>query len=127
MIDSGRENLVTGGNPMTKEEVVELLVLIESVYSNCIFKNETVQQWFQFCSEMDYEKVLTKLKSHIRNSPFPPAIGDIAVFHFEEDYLNATLQEWMKNGRERIELNLKSNKRGPLPAWLAEYAPRKSV
>ncbi len=112
---------------MTKEEVVKLLVLIESVYPNCILKDETVQQWFQFCSEMEYGKVLTKLKNHIRKSPFPPTIGDIAVFHFEENHFSATLQKWMKKGRERIECDSKSNKRRPLPAWLSEYSPRKSV
>jgi hypothetical protein len=112
---------------MTKEEVVELLVLIESVYSNCTLKDETIEQWFQFCSEMDYEKVLTKLKNHIRKSPFPPAIGDIAVFQFEENNFPVMLQEWLKKGRERIECDDKSNKRRPLPAWLAEYSPRKSV
>jgi Loader and inhibitor of phage G40P len=112
---------------MTKEEVVKLLVLIESVYSHCILKDESVQQWFQFCYEMDYEKVLTKLQNHIRKSPFPPAIGDIAVFQFEENQFPATLQEWMKKGRERIECDTKSNNRGSLPAWFAEYSPRKSI
>ncbi|MFJ5762482.1 hypothetical protein ACIQAA_25805 [Neobacillus sp. NPDC093182] len=112
---------------MTKEEVVELLILIESVYPNCIFKNETVQQWFQFCTEMDYEKVLTKLKNHIRKSPFPPVIGDIAVFHFEENYFPASLQEWMRKGREKMDCDSNPNKRRPLPAWLTEYTPRKFV
>ena len=112
---------------MTKDEVIELLVLIETVYPTCILKGDTIQQWFQFCSDMDYEKVLTKLKNHIRKSPFPPAIGDIAVFHFEENHFPATLQEWTKKGRERIECDSNSNKPRPLPAWLTEYIPRKSV
>ncbi len=54
---------------MTKDEVMKLLVLIESVYSNCSLKDETVLQWFQYCAEMDYEKVLMRLKTHIRNRP----------------------------------------------------------
>jgi hypothetical protein len=112
---------------MTKEEVFKLLVLIESVYSNCIFKDETVQQWFQFCSEMDYEKVLTKLKYHIRKSPYPPVISDIAVFQIKENHLPASLHEWMKEGQVRIEFDPKSKKRGTLPDWLAEYSPRKPV
>ncbi|MDQ1003357.1 hypothetical protein QFZ28_003757 [Neobacillus niacini] len=106
---------------MTKEEVVKLLVLIESVYSNCIFKDDTVLQWFQFCSQMDFEKVFAKLKKHIRKSPFPPAFSDIAVFYFDENHFLATLQEWMAE-----ECESKSNKRVPLPAWLTEYSPRKS-
>jgi hypothetical protein len=112
---------------VTKEEVLKLLVLIESVYPNCICKDETVLQWFQFCSKMDYEKGLTKLKNHIRINPFPPSIGEIAVFPFEENHLPATLQEWMEVEREKIECNPNSNLRGPIPAWLAEYSPRESV
>jgi len=111
---------------MTKEEVVKILVLIESIYSHCIHKDESVQQWFQFCYEMDYEKVLTKLQNHIRKSPFPPAIGDIAVFQFKEKHLPATLQEWMKKGLEQIEYDRKSNNRH-LPAWFAEYSLRKFI
>jgi organic radical activating enzyme len=122
-----RKIYVTGGNPLTKEEVVKLLVLIESVYPNCICKDETVQQWFQFCSEMDYEKVLMKLKNHIRKSPFPPSIGDIAAFHFEENHFAAMLQEWIKKGCERIECDCTSNIQESLPAWLAEYSLRKTV
>src|SRR3954464_2894380 len=105
---------------MTKSEVVNLLILIESVYSNFVFKDETVLQWFQFCSEMDYEKVLTKLKNHIRKSPYPPAIADIAVFHFEENDFPVKLQEWMKKGRERTECERNNAKRIPIPDWLAE-------
>jgi hypothetical protein len=109
---------------MTKKEVVNLLILIESVYANFVFKDETVQQWFQFCSEMDFEKVMVKLKNHIRKSPYPPAIVDIAVFPFEENDFPATLQEWMMKGRERIEREHKSNYRIRLPEWLVEYSNR---
>lgn len=123
----GRKNLFTGGNEMTKEEVIKILVLIESVYSNCIIKDETIQQWFQFCFEMDYEKVMTKLKNHIRKSPFPPAIADIAVFPYEENDFPKTLQEWMKKGSERIKCERNNNKRISLPDWLAEYAISKFV
>ncbi|WP_342433278.1 replicative helicase loader/inhibitor [Neobacillus sp. FSL H8-0543] len=112
---------------MTKDEVMKLLVLIESVYSNCSLKDETVLQWFQFCAEMDYAKVLARLKTHIRKSPFPPAIGEIAVFTYEENHFPATLQEWMKKGRERIECEYNVNNRIPIPEWLAEYSTRKSI
>jgi len=109
---------------MTKEEVVKLLILIESVYPSCIFKNETVQQWFQFCSEMDYEKVMAQVKNHIRKSPFPPVFADIAVFASEENDFPKILQKWMRKGREGIEQERKPHKRNQ---WLAEYSARKNV
>jgi hypothetical protein len=112
---------------MTKIEVIKLLVLIESVYPNITIKDETVQQWFEYCFEMDFEKVMMKLKNHIRKRPFPPTISDIAVFSYEENDFPKIVQEWMKKGRERIECDSKSNKRGTIPAWLSEYSPRKSV
>ncbi|MFP5111529.1 hypothetical protein ACSU64_03965 [Bacillaceae bacterium C204] len=112
---------------MTKDEVVKLLILIESVYPNCIIKDETIQQWFQYCSEMDYELVMAKLKNHIRKSPFPPAIADIAVFSFAENDFPVTFKEWMKKGRERIECERDHAQRIPIPEWLVEYSTRKSV
>lgn len=112
---------------MTKEEVVKLLVLIESTYPRCIFKDETVQQWLQFCSDMDYERVMARLKNHIRRSPFPPAMADIAVWSFEQNEFPETLQEWIKKGRERIECQHNQIKRIPIPDWLVEYSTRKPV
>ncbi len=111
---------------MTKKQVMEILVLIESVYPHCIFKDGTIQQWFQFCSEMDYEKVLNKLKEHIRKSPYPPTIADIAVLHFEENDFPEALQGWMKKGCDRIECE-RNNAMRPMPDWLLEYSTRKSI
>lgn len=95
---------------MTKEEVVKLLILIESVYSNCIFKDETVLQWFELYAEMDFEKVMANLKNHIRKTPYPPAIADIAVF----------------TNQERL-LEHNNAKRTAALDWLEEYSTRKSI
>src|SRR2546429_375822 len=120
------KNCLRGGAGMTKDEVVKLLVLIESVYTHCIFKNETVLHWFQFCSEMEFEKVMEKLKNHIRKSPFPPAIADIAAFTLEENDFPKTIQNWTKKGRERVERD-DCNANRNLPDWLLEYSTRKTV
>ena len=112
---------------MTKEEVVKLLTLIESVYSNFLVRDETVLQWFQVCSNLDYEQVMAKLKNHIKRSPFPPAIADIAAFPCEETDFPASLQEWMKKRRERIERERNQTKQIPIPEWLVEYSTRNSI
>ncbi|MCM3569505.1 replicative helicase loader/inhibitor [Neobacillus mesonae] len=111
---------------MKKKEVINLLTLIESAYPHCVTKDETVRCWFNFCSDIDYEKVLSQLKVHIRSSPFPPTIMDIAVFTSEND-VPSDLQIWIKEGRERMEYVRRNAKRKPLPDWLREYSPRKSV
>lgn len=100
---------------MTKGEVVKLLVLIEHVYSNCIFKDETVKKWFELCAEMDFEKVMVKLKNHIRFSPYPPVIAEIAVLKNHEIVFQERLQGQNYTNRP------------PIPDWHIEYSIRKSV
>ncbi|WP_462412904.1 hypothetical protein [Neobacillus sp. Marseille-QA0830] len=113
---------------MTKDEVMKLLVLTERVYPKFVFKDETIQQWFEFCGQMDFEKVMAKLQSHIRLSPYPPTIADIAVFTYKEnDYFPNRLQEWWKESRERMEREHHHANSKHLPNWLVEYSARKPV
>ena len=80
---------------MTKEEVFKILAMIESIYSFCMAKDETVTKWFEFCSSLEYEEVMKRLKNHIRRSPYPPVIADFAVFphHYSDNY---HYLHWMK-------------------------------
>jgi hypothetical protein len=112
---------------MTKVQVIKILVLIESVYLHCMTKDETVTAWFNFCAEMDYEKVMVKLQEHIRKSPYPPTIANLAVFKVEKNEFPKTLDKWIQEGRERIEHDRRSGKRNPLPDWMHEYSTRKAA
>ncbi|MED1467451.1 hypothetical protein [Bacillus salipaludis] len=62
---------------MTKQEALKIIVLIESVYKGFMTKNETITFWFNYCPELNFTKVMTKLKRHIRTNPYPPTISDL--------------------------------------------------
>lgn len=109
---------------MTKQEVIKLLVLIESVYSSCLTRGETVLYWFEFCQEMDYEKVMGNLQNHIRNSPYPPTIADLAVFNTDRNAFSEELETWILERRE-IEQDSGNEIRRPISAWMCDYIPRK--
>lgn len=83
---------------MTKQEVFKLLAMIETVYPLCITKDETVSHWFELCSQLDFEKVMGKLRNHIRKSPYPPAIADIAGFPsiYEQEEDSYKKISWLK-------------------------------
>ncbi|WP_316568971.1 replicative helicase loader/inhibitor [Neobacillus sp. YIM B06451] len=72
---------------MEKHELMKILVLIESVYPEFTVKDETVENWFAVCREMDYSLVMKKLSAHIRKSPYPPLMAEIAVYN-EDDLLS---------------------------------------
>ncbi|WP_066062872.1 replicative helicase loader/inhibitor [Neobacillus soli] len=109
---------------MTKQEVIKLLVLIESVYSSCLTRGETVLHWFKFCQELDYKKVMGNLQNHIRNSPYPPTIAEIAVFKTDRNALSEELETWILE-RSGIEQDSGNEIRRPISAWMCEYIPRK--
>lgn len=109
---------------MTKEEVIKILVLIESVYSYCTTKDETVMHWFQFCQQMDYEKMIQKVHAHIRKSPYPPAIEDLVEFTEKKHSFPENLEQRIREGRERIEYHRNNGKRKQVPAWMLEYTTK---
>ncbi|MED3561881.1 hypothetical protein [Bacillus xiapuensis] len=77
---------------MTKKEALKILVLIESIYKGYLIKNETVTFWLKFSPELDWTRVMTKLKRHIRTNPYPPTISDLTEetvnrpFHWLQEY-----------------------------------------
>jgi hypothetical protein len=119
--------IIEGGVGMTKHEVIKLLVLIETVYSHCMTKNETVAYWFDFCSKMNKENVMMKLNEHIRKSPYPPTIANLTVFTNEVNEFPEKVESWIKQGRERREQDSKSVNQRPKLAWMEEYSLRKSA
>ncbi|CAM3711723.1 replicative helicase loader/inhibitor [Mesobacillus zeae] len=64
---------------MTKQEALNILVLIELVYPYFVIKDEAVAGWLGFCEEMDYQTVYHKFLRHIRSSPYPPSIAGMAT------------------------------------------------
>jgi hypothetical protein len=112
-----------GVKELTKQEVIKLLVLIESVYSNFITKNDMVLRWFNLCSEMDYEKVMGRLLDHLRKSPYPPTMIEIAVLNGEKDEFPKHLKTWFKEDKESMEQVFTNGKQKSL-SWMLEYSPR---
>ena len=107
---------------MTKQEVIKILALIESVYSYCITKEEMVTYWFEICSELDYEQVIAKLKNHIRKSPYPPAIADLAVFTLDSNEYPVNSEKHIEEVRVEIGDNLRNGKQKPFLPWMYEYS-----
>ncbi|MFE8699582.1 hypothetical protein ACFYKX_02975 [Cytobacillus sp. FJAT-54145] len=72
---------------MTKKEAFDLLTLIEIVYSYWVMKSEAVSNWLKLCESMDHEDVKRNLLNHVKHSPYPPLLEEIAVFKEGSIYL----------------------------------------
>lgn len=106
---------------MEKHELMKILVLIESVYPEFTVKDGTVENWFAVCRDMDYPLVMKKLSAHIRKSPYPPLMAEIASYN-EEVSLYAgegfLLEEegWVQTKHDRL-----LPKEPPQMPWQNEY------
>ncbi|MDQ1145966.1 hypothetical protein QE429_002793 [Bacillus sp. SORGH_AS 510] len=87
---------------MTKEEVFKLLVLIESVYPNCVIKNDMVLHWFKLAPFLDYQTLIGRLHSHIRKCPYPPSLQDLSearkklMHDANHGFMQKSISSWMQ-------------------------------
>ncbi|WP_043932104.1 hypothetical protein [Bacillus sp. EB01] len=106
---------------MEKHEVTRILVLIESVYPDFKIRNETVDNWFAVCRELDYHLVMKNLTDHIRRSPYPPLMAELAAYSMKEEPnyrygIQADEEGWVQIHHDSL-LPKRSNS---LP-WQTEY------
>lgn len=80
---------------MTKAEAMQVLLLIETVYSYCTVKDESVTIWFKWCRELEYDKVIEKVFQHIKSSPYPPAISTYINEFNEETLVSSWMDEYI--------------------------------
>ncbi|RHW42037.1 hypothetical protein D1B31_05190 [Neobacillus notoginsengisoli] len=106
---------------MEKQELLKILVLIESVYPEFTVKNETVENWFAVCRDMDYSQVLKNLTNHMRRSPYPPLMAEIAAYTFDDyaaESKNMVLEE---EGWTQVKYNSPLANQSPHMPWQNEY------
>ncbi|RDU35732.1 hypothetical protein DRW41_16450 [Neobacillus piezotolerans] len=106
---------------MEKHELMKILVLIESVYPEFTVRDETVENWFAVCREMDYPLVMKKLSAHIRKSPYPPLMAEIAAYDeddstIEREGLLLEEEGWIRTKHDRL-----LPKEPPQMPWQNEY------
>ena len=80
---------------MTKEEAMQVLLLIETVYPYYTVKDESVTIWFKWCRELEYDKVIKEIFQHIKSSPYPPAISTYINELNEETLTSSWLDEYI--------------------------------
>ncbi|CEG27274.1 replicative helicase loader/inhibitor [Bacillus sp. B-jedd] len=106
---------------MEKQELIKILVLIESVYPDFTVKNETVEDWFAVCRDMDYSQVLKNLACHMRRSPYPPLMAEIAAYSIEERQEDEEMMILDEEGWVHAKHDSLLPKQHGQPNWQNEY------
>lgn len=93
---------------MRKKEAIRLLCLIEHVYPVIIIKSESVTRWLNLCEHLNYNAVFARLEAHIRKSPYPPRLNDLALLSGPVCELPHYLQNWVEAGEFELEFMIRT-------------------
>lgn len=88
---------------MTFGEFRELVKMIKGAYPQRLLTRETAMIWFQHLQNCDYHQVKRRIEAHIKVSHYMPTIAELYEQPVEETTILQTIQEWEKEGAERIE------------------------
>lgn len=102
---------------LTREEALDILETIAGVYTKFELNEKRVDVWLEELERMSYERVATRLKEHIREKQFPPAIAEIAAYDIPENDFLEQQREWRRDARERIQRDRESEYVRPKPPW----------
>lgn len=62
---------------MTKKEVANILVFINSIYPNFEITQEKIDTWTFLLENQDFEKVMENAGKYAMSNKFPPVIADL--------------------------------------------------
>ncbi|WP_025727743.1 replicative helicase loader/inhibitor [Heyndrickxia ginsengihumi] len=98
---------------MKEEEVFQILHTINAAYSRFEVTDDRIILWNEMLIDMNFEKVMSRLKAHIREKPFPPTIAEITVHEPPRNEFLEEFEIWKREGAERIEQQQKNRKSEP--------------
>lgn len=102
---------------MTPKQAMSILEHISAAYSRFDITEKRVEVWLEHLLDMPYEKVMARVKHHIKEKPFPPAIAEISVYETPKNDFLEQHEQWLQEGAERIENEKRTGNSIPKPPW----------
>ncbi len=87
---------------MNYDQALEILRTIREMYGDHKFPmtKRKVNLMISQLETMDYDKVMSRVEEHVRNSPYPPALCDIAVYEVPDNGMSEKMKQWEKEAAE---------------------------
>lgn len=87
---------------MNADQILKILKTINSAYSRFDVTDDRIALWGDMLKDMDFNKVMHRLKTHIKDKPFPPSISEISVYETPKNEFLEKYRRWQLEGAERI-------------------------
>lgn len=62
---------------MTRDQLKTVFKILANVYPNFEVSSEKLDIWHEFLKDQDYDVVLERVKTHVKEKKFPPTIADL--------------------------------------------------
>ncbi|MGM0852616.1 MAG: hypothetical protein ACQEWI_08390 [Bacillota bacterium] len=102
---------------MTFQEFRELIKVIQGAFPHKSLTRDTAAICFQHLKDCDYHQVKRRIEAHIKESKYIPTIAQLYEQAVEETTILQTIQQWEKEGAERIDDEKRNRRVKPKPPW----------
>lgn len=89
---------------MNREQVFEVLKLLNNAYPNFDFDQDKINTWARLLKDQNPAVVMSNAEQYALNNKFPPSLSDLRVVN-KEAYTNNVLEqldEWEREAIGRI-------------------------
>ncbi|WP_106497296.1 replicative helicase loader/inhibitor [Lentibacillus sp. Marseille-P4043] len=79
---------------MNHHEAMDVLETITQLYPKSELTKKKAQMIIPQFKQMDYQRVMDRLKQHVATSPHPPTVAEIADYPPEKNEALSKIREW---------------------------------
>lgn len=95
---------------MNRMQVVELFKFLKCIYPSFEVNAEKIDAWAAAMADMDYERVMVRVKEYVKENKFPPTVAEIAAYAPEPNTTLQQMEQWRKEAEkvpEHVKLHFK--------------------
>ena len=95
---------------MNRMQVVELFKFLKSIYPSFDVNTEKIDAWVAAMTDMDYERVMARVKEYVKENKFPPTVAEIAAYAPEPNTTLQQMEQWRREAEkvpEHVKLQFK--------------------
>ena len=85
---------------MNRMQVVELFKFLKSIYPSFDVNTEKIDAWAIAMTDMDYERVMARVKEYVKENKFPPTVAEIAAYAPEPNTTLQQMEQWRKEAEK---------------------------
>lgn len=85
---------------LNRNEALSVLESITGMYPRFELTEQVIEAWLPLLEEMDYKRVMARLRNHAVSNRFPPTIAEISAYAPPENTALKKMEKWQREAEQ---------------------------